>query len=112
MLYVASPYTGTINQQHQRFEAVREYVVKLIQAGHVAFSPIVYAHQMAADYDLGTDAKTWQSFNQDMIRLCSKMHVLKLEGWSISKGVTAEIELAQRLGLEVDYISVVRREDY
>lgn len=112
MLYIASPYSGTVNEQHQRFEAVREYTVKLIRVGHVAFSPIVYAHQIAHDYELGTDAKTWQSFNEDMIRICERMHVLKLEGWRLSKGVTAEIELAQRLGLEIDYISVVHREDY
>lgn len=105
MIYIASPYSGTAEEQAHRFLAVREYTAKLIQAGHVAFSPIVYAHEMAKELQMGTDAKTWASFNDEMIRLSEGMHVLKLPGWTMSKGVKAEIDLAQRLDLPVTYVS-------
>lgn len=108
MIYIASPYSHDDKAvEHYRFLEVRHYTARLIETGFVAFSPIVYAHEMAKVFTLGTDAKTWASFNEDMIRLSEGMHVLKLPGWQASKGVAAEIELAARLDLPVKYVSVV-----
>ena len=34
-----------------------------------------------------------------------KLMVLMLDGWKQSRGVAAEIEMATKLGLEIDYIN-------
>lgn len=47
-----------------------------------------------------------------MISACQRLVVLKLEGWETSTGVTAEIEIAKRKGISVDYISPDHPEEW
>lgn len=102
MIYVASPYSSPIREAlQQRFEAVREFTRRMIGQGFVAFSPIVYAHEMAKGGALPTDANFWLQFNSDMLRRAEAMYVLDLIGWDKSKGVAVELKQAAAMFIPV-----------
>jgi hypothetical protein len=66
MIYLISAYSGTEEQQEQRFLDVEKDVAYIMGQGLQVFSPIVYAHAMAKKYDLPKDAKYWEKFNDFM----------------------------------------------
>lgn len=102
MIYIASPYSHpdpTI--QEHRFLEVRDFTARLLSAGFVVFSPIVYGHEMAKDHHMKGDALTWKRFNFDMIRRCEAIYLLQLPGWKESKGVDMELRLASILDMPV-----------
>lgn len=111
MIYLASPYSGTAWEQSKRFEAVQEYTVQLMRAGHVVFSPIVYCHELARAHNLPDDAAYWHQFNTGMLRLASQMIVFKLPGWEKSKGVAAEIKLAAELFIPITWVEPSFKDD-
>ena len=106
LIYIASPYShGSFDVRTDRFESVCEYAGKLMRAGLVVYSPIAHSHPIARRCGLPTDWKYWEKFDHAMITRCTSMRVLMLPGWEESTGVTAEIQIAQALGLEVEYVS-------
>jgi hypothetical protein len=50
------------------------------------------------------DFAYWGGYNRTMLMLASKVVVLRIDGWATSKGVTAEIALAEELGIPIEYI--------
>lgn len=106
MTYLASPYSSSDTAtREQRFEAVQRATLILIQRGCVAFSPITYSHQFAAE--IGTAFEPWQTFGLAMIDAASELWVLMLAGWRESIGVQAELRHARRLGLPVVFLDPV-----
>lgn len=98
MIYIASPYSSPIlTAQQFRFEKVRRFTIHLFNNGLVPFSPIVYAHEMAAAGGLRTDAQSWLRFNSDMLRHSEAMYVYCLPGWKESRGVQYEIKQCKAL---------------
>lgn len=104
MIYIASPYSSPIAGAHQlRFEKVRGFTIHMLSQGFVAFSPIVYAHEMAEMSQLPTTAQYWMRFNNDILRHAEGVFVYMLPGWKESKGVTIETNLARALGIPVSF---------
>lgn len=104
MIYLASPYSHEQPAVRQRrYELAREATGKLIELGHVVFSPIVYSHQFAASH--GTDFAAWESFDLAMIGIAEELIVLMIGGWETSKGVWAEVEHAKQSGVSVKYMN-------
>lgn len=101
MIYVASPYSHPdFLIRKSRFLIVEQFVAHcLINLQTAVFSPIVYWHKIAVDYDIPSDAQTWLPFNTNMIRRSESMFVLKLEGWQESKGVKLEMNFAKMLNI-------------
>jgi hypothetical protein len=108
MIYVASPYShSNPATQQQRFEDVRAIVaLYLPRTQQPVFSPIVYTHELASEYDMATDAASWTRFNNGMLRIASQLWVVRIKGWDTSKGVTQEIELARQLSIPTYYLDV------
>lgn len=95
MIYIASPYSSPIQGAHQlRFEKVRAFTVHCLREGLVAFSPIVYAHEMAEMSGLPTTAQYWAHFNNQILRHAEALFIYMLPGWKDSKGVQMEIKIA------------------
>ena len=46
----------------------------------------------------------WHKYDEWFISRCDKVVVVKMWGWEQSKGVQAEIEIAHKLGIPVEYI--------
>ena len=101
MTYLASPYSHPDPAVRlRRYEQAAEACVKLCTSIHV-FSPIVHWHEIALRHVLPTEASYWWDYNRSMLRRCDSLFVLELPGWETSTGVSAELRLAEHLGLPV-----------
>lgn len=102
MIYIASPYTHSDEAVRQfRYERARAFTAHLIGRNFIAFSPIVYAHEMAQEHSLPTDYEYWKRFNDHMMRNSVAVCLLCLEGWEESRGVTYELDFAKQINLSV-----------
>lgn len=107
MIYLASPYShDNASVRVGRFKAVCRHAARLMSEGQVVFSPIAHTHPLSVYGNLPTDWKFWEKYDTEIIRLCEKVVVLKLKGWEKSVGVQAEIRIAERLEIPVEYINV------
>lgn len=104
-VYLATPYTGTPEQQQARFEKVNAVAAKMMSDGLLVFSPISHTHPIALAGDLPKGWEFWKEYDLTFIEWCDELHVLKLDGWKESTGVTAEIELALKLGKPIRFIA-------
>lgn len=92
MIYIASPYSGELSDKEYRYEKAMQYAAWLVRRKLVCYSPIVSWHPTAMAYDLPGDHEFWLNFDAQVMSRCDDMHVLKLPGWDVSKGVQWEIK--------------------
>jgi hypothetical protein len=105
MIYLASPYSHPDPAVRQdRFEKVCHAAAALIRRGHVVFSPIAHSHGMAR-LGLPTDWSFWETQDRWFLSVCAELWVLTLDGWQESRGVQAEITIAQSLGKPLRLLS-------
>lgn len=108
MIYLASPYNHTSEDvRRERYEANVRALADLLHAGKVTFSPIVHHHPVACLRDLGRGWNFWRDVDIQYLKRCDVLMVLTLDGWQESVGVTAEIEIAQTLGMPIQYMEPV-----
>jgi hypothetical protein len=106
MIYLASPYSHPDPViKKTRFLLVEQCTAALINEGHLVWSPIVHCYEMAKKFTMPDDADFWKAYNFDFIRHCTEMYVLTIDGWTESKGVRMEIELAANILLPVRYVN-------
>ena len=104
MIYLAAPYTHESKQiEHQRFKSINEYAARLMRDGLHVFSPISHTHPIAQAGDLPGGWEYWQGYDKEMLSFCTSMVVLMLAGWEESKGIAAEVRIANGLGLPIYY---------
>jgi len=104
MIYLASPYSHPdAAVREARFRAACQATAGLLKAGHHVLCPIAHSHPLVA-YGLPTDWDFWQQVDHEYLRHCDEMVVLMLDGWRESKGVLAEIGIAEELGKPVRYM--------
>jgi hypothetical protein len=105
LIYLACPYSDPDPDVIRfRFESANLISAKLMAEGHLIFSPISHCHPIAMAGDLPKGWDFWERYDRTMLEACYKIIVLKLPGWTTSKGVTAELKIARELGLEIEYI--------
>ena len=105
LAYLATPYTSKDwVVKENRFDKVNEVAAKLIQRGEIIFSPISHTHPIAKAGELPGNWEFWDKFDRTYLECCYKIYVLKLNGWEESKGVQAEIKIAEELDLEIEYL--------
>lgn len=103
LIYLASPYSHNDPAvMRQRYEAARDFTVKWIKRDLLLFSPIVYGYCMEAQ--IGTDYKSWQTFNDNMIASSMQVWVLQIPGWRDSLGVEHECKYAVEIGKPLHFI--------
>lgn len=110
MIYLASPYSHPHRSvRFQRFIAVSLATAKLMNEGEVVYSPIVHNHTLAELVDLPRDWDYWKKFDTEMLSKADRFIILKLLGWTESKGVTAEIVIWQEInpGMNPEYMEPV-----
>ncbi len=104
MIYLASPYTHPVPRvQEERFEAVCKHTAQLMREGRHVFSPIAHSHPLTK-YGLPGHWEYWAELDQVWLAACSELWVLKLDGWQDSRGIKAEIEIANELDKPMRYI--------
>lgn len=106
LVYLACPYSHEdFDVRLARFEAVNRIASRLMQAGHIVFSPISHTHPIALAGRLPIGWEYWQYFDAAYLQHSYKLVVLCLEGWDTSEGVRAEIAMARQLGIAIEYIN-------
>jgi hypothetical protein len=106
MIYIASPYSDKdpIIRQHRYVDACKAcaFLMK-IYPHRTVYSPIVHAHPIAV---VGNLPKGWGFWSQQctyFLKFATTLLVLKLKGWEDSVGVAEEVELAEKLGIDIMY---------
>lgn len=101
-IYLASPYsTDEFFLRVRRVHFARQATAALMLAGHVVFSPISHSHELSEFVGENKGHDFWMEQDLPFLRACSLVVVLKLEGYSKSRGVNAEIEEALRVNIPV-----------
>jgi hypothetical protein len=107
IIYLASPYTHPDpDVVEKRFTQVMKVAADLTKFGYVIFSPILHSHPLAVEHGLNGDWDFWKRIDTAFIKASGLLAVVKLDGWDQSKGVTAEIAIAEKCGIPVEYLEV------
>ncbi len=102
--YLACPYAhDDFTIMRKRYNQVTEYLNFLVNKNTVIFSPITHNHYL--EIPNSTWESHWKDFDFTFLRMANSLIVLQLEGWGISEGLTAEIELAKQMGLMITYVN-------
>lgn len=103
--YLASPYNhpDLAVMEARRVAACRK-AGELIASGVATVSPIAHNAAILREAGGATGWDAWKAQDGAMLAACSKVLVLRLAGWEQSKGVAAEISLAQQLGKPIEYL--------
>lgn len=105
LIYLASPYSHpNADIRQERFDKVCFVAANLMREGHHVFSPIAHTHPIALQGDLPKGFDFWEEFDRKMIGACGALWVVMMDGWRESKGVSAEIKIAEEMGIPVKYI--------
>ncbi len=103
--YLALPYThedGYIeNCRAEISDCIAAY---LTSQGRVVFAPISAWHHIAKKYKLPGNFEYWAILDEEFIKRCDKLLVIKLNGWKESKGLKLELKLANKYGKPIEYI--------
>lgn len=101
--YLASPYTSRdARVREERFRWAAYAAAVLNQSGLPVYSPIAEGHAISKVVpDISTTWEAWAEHDKAMIRAAEGVIILKLDGWIQSKGVAAEADYAESLGLPV-----------
>ena len=110
-IYLAVPYSGTDEQRAERFIQVNQCCSCLMKMGHIVYSPITSNHPIAEQCGLPTGWVFWEKYDRSFIEWCDTLMVLKLKGWKESKGVTAEIAIATKMGKHIEYMEATNESD-
>jgi len=110
LVYLACPYSHPVRAVRvRRFEAVNRAAAKLMRQGLHIFSPISHTHPIAETGELPLGWEYWQAYGRAYLTHCHKLIILRLDGWDRSKGVEAELRIANELGLTVEFMDEIER---
>jgi Domain of unknown function (DUF1937) len=91
-IYIASPYSDPDPKVREyRYLQVCYYTIGLLSKHEWAYSPIAANHDMAERFKLEQATIKWLPYNFALLSSAKEMHVLMLDGWKDSFGVTAEV---------------------
>lgn len=100
-IYLAIPYSGMAEHS---FKTANKVAAELMNLGFIVFSPISHSHPIASQCSVPGDWSYWEKFDTEFLKWCDKVIVVKLKGWEKSKGVAAEISIANDLNKPVEYL--------
>lgn len=108
--YLACPYTHEDEDVRiERFEAVTQEAANLTAKGLLVYSPITEGHLLAEYAALPVEFAYWEAKCKSFLEnWATTLCVLCLDGWKESRGVQAEIALAEILGLDILYFEEER----
>jgi hypothetical protein len=106
-VYIASPYSHPDPfVRHERHVAACKKAAQYANKGVAHFSPIAQSHPVA-DYmpeEKRMDFDLWMKLDLPLLRMASELHVLCIDGWRGSRGVTREIQYAEQLGIPIKHV--------
>jgi len=110
-IYLASPYSGTPEEQEARFRAACRVAGQLIRQGFIVYSPIAHSHPICeATRGLPGTWGFWERIDRTFIEWADEVRVLMLPGYECSRGVKAEIQIAKQAGKPVVHMQYTGKE--
>lgn len=106
-IYLASPYSHPDPAVREaRYVAACKKTAQYAVKGISVFSPIAQSHPVAAymppedcmDFDL------WMRLDLPILKDAAELHILCIDGWRMSKGVTREVQFAESLGIPIKQV--------
>jgi hypothetical protein len=108
IVYLACPYTHPdAAVRTARLNAATEAAAKLIEQGRVVFSPITMTHPIdvvLAGHESTLGSDFWVGFDEAFTEMCGEMIILRLEGWSESKGIARERAFFAARGRPISFV--------
>ncbi len=112
MTYLATPYSHPDHAvMEQRFHDACLVAGALMRTGEVIFCPIAHTHPIAVRCELPRGFDYWEKYDREILGRCTKLVVVKMDGWQDSKGIAGEIAIATELGLPIHYIETGESHD-
>ena len=106
-IYLASPYSHPSSQvRHFRMIAAASEAAKLTDE-YTVYCPVLHGHHLEMFWM--TEIKShdfWMKQCLNMLKCASELHVLCMDGWEESNGVSQEIEFACLNNIPVFYIDI------
>jgi hypothetical protein len=107
IIYLASRYSDKdCAVRHQRFKAAIIAAYELIRHGHVVYSPVVHSHTICEWTGHNPLDPMWYEQAEAMLRVCTKMVVLRTPKWEESAGIQRELMVARGLGIPIEFMDV------
>ena len=100
MIYLAAPYSGPKAVVEQRMQQFCQADAMLMKLGHFTVSPLL-KHFTLNYADLPGTWEYWKDYSYVLMKQCTKMVIIPLDGWRDSVGVIGEIEMAESLSIPV-----------
>ena len=108
-IYLAIPYSGL---EERSFSIANLVAGMLMERGDVVYSPISHSHSIAKVSNLPKTWEFWGRIDMEFLKWADEIVVIVIgdnkDGMELikgSKGVQAEIEMANELGKEVKYFN-------
>ncbi len=112
LVYLASPYSaklkdGTVDHETQALRAEQVSAAAALLAGMnvMVYTPIAHGHAINRYSTLDGSWEVWGRHCLRLLRTCDELWVLMLPGWAESRGVQAEVDEANKLGMTVMYVN-------
>jgi hypothetical protein len=108
IIYLGSPYTHPIKSIMQvRYNLTLEAQAYILRLGLACINPIGLHHPVAERFDLPRGWEFWEKVDCALLDACDELWVLKLDGWELSKGVRAEIDMMKYLCKPIKHYTMV-----
>ncbi len=102
LIYLACPYSHENPAvRHDRFRKANLAAGALMRQGLYVFSPISQTHPIAEACSLPLGFDYWHEYDRAILSVCSALYILAIDGWDTSKGVLAEIKIAEEFRIPV-----------
>ena len=103
--YLAGPYSHSdAYLRMQRNDALTLVAAELSRFGWAIFSPITHSVPLENTGLMGGAWDDWRAIDEKFVRSSKALWVLCLDGWHLSTGVLAEIEIARADGIPVSLL--------
>lgn len=105
LAYLAAPFSHPDAEVREyRYRCVTRAAFEFHKQGRFVYSPLTHNTPLIKLDDKVTGWETWCRFDELMLRKCDELIVLQLEGWKESRGVAAEIKIAEQIGIQIEML--------
>ncbi len=106
-VFISLPYTDEDRSVVEcRLRTAQKYFLELLKEEYCPVCPILVGDGIVQTFGLDNSFDYWKNYCLAELESCDIVHVLMIDGWNESYGVSYEINWAAINGKEVKYISM------
>jgi len=106
-IYLATPYTGTLEEQDNRYDVANDVCISLLLGGFHVFSPITHSHvlhNLMAKRGRLPKNHFWYRKDLPFLEWADTVLIICTDGWDRSTGVAMEMAVAKYAKKAVLYL--------